>query len=86
MQSVKQEPIYLPDVENNPQPSSLHRPDSEDAKQRRGILANLASLRLPPGDHHAPGTLHPGHHARTCAGQFRVAGVDCRLHLVSQRV
>ena len=45
MPSVKQEPIYLPDVENNPQ---LRRHDSKDAEQRRGILANLASFRLPP--------------------------------------
>ena len=57
MQSVKQEPIYLPDVENNPQPS--HYADMIQKMQNSGgEYWQIWHLRLPPGDHDGPGTLH----------------------------
>jgi hypothetical protein len=85
MQSVKQEPIYLPDVESNPQPGAYKDMTPKKAKQRRTVLADLASPCLPPGNHDSPGTFYAGHHAPNCTDQCRVARADCRLHFRDQQ-
>lgn len=84
MQSVKQEPIYLPDVESNPQPGAYK--DMIQRKQNSGgQYWQIWHLFAYPGNHDSPGTFYAGHHAPNCTDQCRVARADCRLHFKDQQ-
>ena len=84
MQSVDRKPMFLPGVQNNPQPSPYFDIDQVRARIWPRILADLAPLRVPSRYHCAPRPLHPGNHARTGSDAPRAARIDRYLYFLSQ--